>query len=285
VLEGGEDAALANSGGAGDAGTGCGWVSAAAEAGGDLVHVDVGAFGAEAEASQLRAEFFEEAGDDDGLYRAEVVDEAFTVGRAGSGAGVVGLFEPGVGDLVVMSEADALVELAQESDPGEGERVVDFLADAIELGAELDKLGGDAESGGLDGGILERARIGGDGGEETIGDGRGDGPGSPAEQAEHEFAGRGLAGVHPVEVAVVGVASVVIDVDEAFPPHDGRSGAAQTIERGAVGGNHAIEVLIGKRGAEQVERVEKGEFCGEGIFVPADDGLALLLEGEGEGKL
>ncbi|MFM1944168.1 MAG: hypothetical protein RI897_3150 [Verrucomicrobiota bacterium] len=121
-------------------------MSTAAELTGDLVDIEAGIFGAEADAGEVASGFFEEAGDDDGLDTAEVIDEAFAIVGGGAGAGIVGLAEVEGGGLVFVVELEAFIEFAEEFDTGDGEGLVDFLGDDFEVCSVLDEVGGGLES-------------------------------------------------------------------------------------------------------------------------------------------
>ena len=86
-------------------------MAAAAELRGDFVHVHLVAFGAEADADQIGFDFLENAGDDDRLDVADVVNESFGVLAFRAGAGKIGLLQPEPGNVVVMRQAEAAVNV------------------------------------------------------------------------------------------------------------------------------------------------------------------------------
>src|SRR5260370_37114577 len=90
-------------------------------------------------------------------------------------------------------------------------RLINLVADFGEGRATHDEFTGDVEGGRAGGRVLERTGVSGNGGEQTIGDGRGDRPVGRLQETENQFARGRLFGRHPVEVGVARVAGVVID--------------------------------------------------------------------------
>ncbi len=224
-----EDGLLGGFGGSCDSCTGGCAVSTAAELAGDLVDVEAGVLGTEADAGEVTSGFFEEAGDDDGLDTTEVIDEAFAIVGGCACAGVIGLAEVEAGGLVFVVKLEAFIDFAEEFDAGEGEGLVDFLGDDFEIGAVLDEVGGGFEGRGESGGVLEGASICGDGGVEIIGDGGGDGPVGVLDELVDEFSGGGFVGADPIEVAVLGIGGVVVDIDHRGIREDGLAGGAEAL--------------------------------------------------------
>ena len=114
-------------------------MAAAAELRGDFVHVHLVVFGAQADARQFRFDFLKDAGDDDRLDGADMVNQSFGVVAFGAGAGEVGLLQPELGDLVVVRQAEVAVNVLQQ--PGAGERIglINLVADFGEVRAARDE--------------------------------------------------------------------------------------------------------------------------------------------------
>jgi hypothetical protein len=214
-----------------------------------------------------------------------VIDETFGVVGFGAGAGEVILLEPEVTDLGVVSEVEVVIDVAKEPDAGQGVGLIDLVANFGEVGAAFHKFTGDVVSGGPGGGVLEGAGVRGNGGEQTVGDGRRDGPFGGLQQAEDEFAGGGGVGGDPVLVGEASVAGMVIDVDEEPAFFDAGARGAEAVETGGIGGDDAIEDASGPGALDEVIGVEEGEFMGDGVLVPDDDILIFRLEGEAEAEL
>src|ERR1051326_7243880 len=140
-------------------------------------------------------------------------------------------------------------------------------------------------AGGPGAGILERTRIGRDGGEQAIGDGPGDGPVRRLEQTEDQLAGGGFPGGHPVDVAVACVAGMMIDIDEPFAVLHAFADLPHPFEAGRIRGEDAVESMAGRRRSDEFAGIEEGEFLGKRILVPADDLFALGLQSQSEGEL
>src|SRR5213594_1230072 len=133
--------------------------------------------------------------------------------------------------------------------------------------------------------ILKGAGVGGHGSEEAISDLRRNGPVAGLEKAIDEFTGGRLLVGDPIEVPVARVAGVMVDIDEDLPVLDALPGLAEPLEAGAIRGNHAVECATWLRGVEEAVRVEEGQLAGHRILVPNGDGLAGVLEGEGQAEL
>src|SRR5207245_6502761 len=115
--------------------------------------------------------FVEGTGHHDRRNRTNMVDETFGIAALGAGAGEVGFLQPKISDLVLMSEMEMAVEMPEQPRAGERVRLIDFIADFGEVCAAADEFAGNVISGRARAGILERAGIGRDGGEEAIGNG------------------------------------------------------------------------------------------------------------------
>ena len=97
-------------------------MAAAAELAADFAHVHLVALGAQADARELRLHLLEDAGDDDRLDGADVVNQALGVVAVRAGAGEVRLLEPEVGDAVVVREAEVAVNVLEQAGAGERDR-------------------------------------------------------------------------------------------------------------------------------------------------------------------
>src|SRR5882724_8506986 len=257
----------------------------AAKFSGDFVHVHLVALGTEADAREVWFHLFEEAGDDDGFDGANMVDQALGVVGARAGAVKVRLLQPEPGDLVVMGEVEVIIDMLQKTRAGERIGLVNFVADPGEVGAAFDEFAGDVVGAGPGVGILEGAGVGGDGGEKAIRDGRGDGPIGGLQEAEDDFTAGRLAGGDPVDVAIAGVAGVMVDIDEELAAANRVADLAETFEAGAISGDDAIKLLTGAGFLNEMAGVEKGVFMRHGIFIPAGDLFAQGLQCEGQPEL
>ena len=83
----------------------------AAESCGDFIHVNGVVLGSQTDARQVRREFLEHASDDHRLNRANMVDESFGVATVGARAGEIALFQPDVGDAIVVSQMKVAVKM------------------------------------------------------------------------------------------------------------------------------------------------------------------------------
>ena len=86
-------------------------MAAAAKLRGDFIHVHLAAFRAQADADQFGFDFLENAGDDDRLNVADVVNETLGVLALAAGAGEIRLLQPEPGDLVAMRQPEARVNI------------------------------------------------------------------------------------------------------------------------------------------------------------------------------
>src|SRR5665213_4342114 len=160
-----EDAALHSEGLAGDARAGRRRVAAALELRGDFVDVDLGRFRPQTDANQARLNFLKNAGDDHRLDGADVVDQTFGVAAIRAGAREIFFLEPEVGDLVAMGQVKLIVNVLEQTDAREGKRLVNLLANNLQVRPALDQFAGRVIRHRLGGGILERAGVGRDSGE------------------------------------------------------------------------------------------------------------------------
>ena len=123
-------------------------MAAAAELRGDFVHVHFLAFRAEADADQIGFDFFKDAGDDDRLDVADVVNESLGVLAFAAGAREVSLLQPEPGDLVVMRQAEAAVNVFQQPGARNRIRLINLVADGGEVRAAPDEFAGDVKRAG-----------------------------------------------------------------------------------------------------------------------------------------
>src|SRR6266571_6517371 len=269
----------------GDARAGRRGMTAAAKLGGDQVHVHVLALGAQTDPDQPRLDLLEEAGDDHRLDGAEVIDQAFRVVRPRVGAGVIRRLEPKVGGAVLVRQMKVIIDVLEQADARERIGLINLVADFGEVRTALHEFAGDVEGVRAGGGILERAGVGGYGGEQTIGNGRGDRPIGRLQETENQFARGGLFGRHPVEVGVARVAGVMVDVDEPLSVLNVIPRFAEPLEAGAIGGNHAVKSASGPGRLIYLLRVQKGQLGWQGVLVPANDFFALVLQGQRQAQL
>ena len=285
LADGGDDAALGGRQFAGDTRAGRGRVPAAAEQPGDVADVYVLVLGAEADARELRLEFLEHTGDDDRVDGADVVDQSLRVAGGGAGAGEVLLLQPKVGNLVVVCEAEIVVNALQQLDAGERVRLVNLVADGGEVGAFFHKVAGGVIGLGQGARVLERAGVGGDGGEQAVGNSRRDFPAGLPDELIDQLAAGGLLAGDPVHVAKAGVAGVVVDVDERPAVGDVFLRGAQALDARGVDGDDAVKRALDRpRRLDELIRIEKPQLGGHGILIPADDLLALFEQRQREAK-
>src|SRR2546422_7619531 len=131
-------------------------------------------------------------------------------------------------------------------------------------------------------GILKRAGIGRDGGEEAIGNGFGNGPSGDTHDPENEFATGRLAGRNPVDIGIARVALVMIDIDEDLATGDAGADFSEAIKTRRIGGDHAVKFMPLLRLLKEMVGIEELVFLGERVFVPAPDFFAFGTEGEGQ---
>ena len=220
-----------------------GRMAAATKLGGDVVYIHVRAFRAKTDSGQFRLDFLEDTSNDDRRDGTDMVDETLGIAAFGAGARVVGFLQPKISDLVLMSEMEMAVDVTEQSRTGERIGLIDFIADFGEVGAPADEFAGNMVSGWASGGILERAGIGRDGGEEAVGNGLGDGPFGDPHDAEDEFAAGRLAGRDPVDIGIARIALVMIDIDQQISVLNAFADLPQPLETGAIGGNDAVELM------------------------------------------
>ena len=257
-------------------------MAAATKLGGDVVYIHVRAFRAKTDSGQFRLDFLEDTSNDDGRDGTDMVDETLGIAAFGAGARVVGFLQPKISDLVLMSEMEMAVDVPEQSRTGERIGLIDFIADFGEVSAAADEFAGNVISGRARAGILERAGIGRDGGEEAVGNGLGDGPFGDPHDAEDEFAAGRLAGRDPVDIGIAGIALVMIDVDEELATGDAGADFSEAVKAGGIRGNDAVELMAGLGPLKQMLGIEELVFLRERIFVPAKDFLAFSAEGESE---
>src|SRR5712692_6692299 len=270
---------------AGDARAGRRGMTAAAKLGGDEVHVHALALGTETDPDQSGIDLLEQAGDDHRLDGADVIDQAFRVVRPRAGAGVIRRFEPEVGGAVLVRQMKVVINVLEQAHARERVGLINLVADFGEVRATLDEFAGDVEGGRAGSRVLERAGVGGNGGEQTIGDGRGDGPVGGLQETENQFASGRLFGRHPVEVGVARVAGVVIDVDKQLSVLNVFPRLAEPLEAGAIRGNHTVKFASGPGRLINLVRVQKGQLGRQRVLVPANDLLFLVLQGQRQAQL
>ena len=245
---------------------------------GNFVHVHLVALGPEADAGQFRLKFLKHARYHHRFDGADVVNQAFRVVAFGAGAGKIRLFQPEPRNPVVGGKPVFAVNVPEQPHAGKRIGLINLVANFGQVRAARDEFGPGVECAGPRRGILKRTGIGGNGGEQTIGNRFGDRPARDLEQTKNQFAGGRFARGNPVDVAVARVAFVMVNVDENFPVHDAPADFAQPFETCAIGGDDTVEFHPGLRLLKQSVRVEKFVFLRHGILVPADDLFALVLQ-------
>ena len=107
------------------------------------------------------------------------------------------------------------------------------------------------------GGILKRAGVGGNGGEQQIGNRLGDRPACDFEQTVNQFAATRFAPGNPVDVGVARIAFVMVNVDEHLPVADALAGFAEPFVARAIGRDNAVEIHPAFRFLKNAVRVEE----------------------------
>src|SRR5438309_1761983 len=141
------------------------------------------------------------------------------------------------------------------------------------------------ERGRAGGRVLKGAGVRRNGGEQAIGDWLSDLPAARFEQSENQFArGRFVIG-DPVDIAVTSVALVMVDVDEKLSLLNTFAHFAQSLVTGAVGGHNAIKLMVAPRNLQRVLAIQKSELGWKHVFIPADDFLSLVFQGQSQSQL
>ena len=112
-------------------------MSAAAELRRHLIHVHRVALGAEADPRHRRPHFFKDAGHDHRLDGANMVNQPLGVAAVGPGAGEVPVLQPELGDLVVVSQVEMIIDVLEQTDAREGEGLVNLVADRFQVRAPI----------------------------------------------------------------------------------------------------------------------------------------------------
>src|SRR4051794_20274517 len=115
----------------------------------DRGHVEALLRGAKAHPARravLRRRLPDESGQLGALDRAQVVDDPFGIGLLGPRGVEVGLLEVRDDDAAAVEDLGVLERPGDELQLGERDVLVDALEDAVDVGASLDELGGQAES-------------------------------------------------------------------------------------------------------------------------------------------
>src|SRR5437763_345476 len=115
-------------------------MAAAAKLSGDLVHVHFFAFGTQADARQLRFDFLKHTRNDNGSNRPDMIYEPLGIAAVRARAGIVGFLEPEIRDLIVMGEPKMAVDMTQQPSPRKRIRLINFLADLRDIGAETNQI-------------------------------------------------------------------------------------------------------------------------------------------------
>ena len=214
-----------------------------------------------------------------------MIDQSFRVFDRGPGPHEVVRAQPEVTDLVFVLEPEAVEDMPEKFDTGQGIGVVDLVADGRQIGAAFHPLARDMVSRRARRRILEGARVRRDRREQAVGDGLGDGPARFAQQAENKDPGGRLAWGHPVDVAEAGVARVMINVDQHLAVGDVLAHGSQPFVAGRVGGDHRVKRPPRPGLFEDLVRIEKAQFRRHRILVPANDILAAVDQGQGQTEL
>src|SRR5579884_2802486 len=244
----------------------------------NLVHVHLLAFGTQANARQFGRDFLEKTRDDHRFNRADMVNQPFRVIGLCTGPGIILLLQPEISDLVIMRQAEIVIDMLEQFRARERIRLIDFVADFGKVRATFDKIAGNIVSAGAGAGILERAGVGGNGGEQAIGNRRSNRPVHSLHEAENDFTGGCFLGGYPVDVAVARVAGVMVNIDEQFALADVPPSLAQAFETGRIGRNNAIEFLARFWPLHKFIGIEKCQLIGHRVLIPAGDFFALIAQ-------
>src|SRR5262245_13872902 len=115
-------------------------MSASAEKLSHLVHIDPWAFRTQANACEVRLDFFEHARNDNGLDCADMIDQAFTIGGIRAGACIIGLLEPEISDSIFGGKTKLVINMSQQPYAGEGIGLIDLVANLCEICPSLHQL-------------------------------------------------------------------------------------------------------------------------------------------------
>ena len=162
-------------------------------------------------------DLLKDARNDDRLDGADMVNESFGVRAFRAGAGEISLLQPEPRNAVIGGETEFAVNVLEQPHAGERIGLVNLVANFREVRAARDQFRPGVKRAGPRRGVLKRAGVRRNGGEQTVGDRLGDRPARDLEQAVNQFAGGRLARGNPVHVAVARVAFVMVNVDENFP--------------------------------------------------------------------
>jgi len=282
VFDSGNDPTLHREGLAGNSRPGRGRVAAAAEKGRDFVDVHLFALGTKTNTRQFRFDFLENACNDYWCDGANVIDQPFGIAAIGAGASEIGFFQPKVSNLILVRETKVAVNVAQQAHTGERVGLINFIADFCQVSSAADKFTSNMIRARARVRILERTGVGGNRCEKAISDLLCNRPFGCSEELENKFAGRGLTGGDPVDIAVASIALVMIDIDENLARRDARADGAEPFETCGISCNHAIELLSGLRLLDDAVGIQESVFFRGNILIPAGDLFALVLKGEGE---
>ncbi len=102
--------------------------------------------------------------------------------------GQVGFLEPEPGDAVFGGEAELAIDELEQSRAGDGVGLINFVANLREVRAARDEFRAGVKCAGTRGGVLKRAGVGGNGGEQQVRNGLGDRPTRTLSRRENQFA-------------------------------------------------------------------------------------------------
>src|SRR5437867_2582800 len=280
AFQGRDDFALHRNGFAGNARASSRRMAASTELGGNLIDVHLLTLRAQTDPGQFRFDFFEDTGNHDRGNGADVIDQPFRVAALSARASEVGFFEPKVGDLIFVCEMEMAVNMFQQ--PGAGQRVglIDLIADFGQVRTAVDQLARHMITARTCARILKRAGISRNGGEKAISDRFRDWPFGEFEQAEDQFAARGLTRGNPIKISITSIALVMIDVDKHFALRDARADGSQPFETGGVSRNDTIEFQPRLWFLKNLFRIEEFVFLRNAIFIPTEDFFPLVPQSQ-----
>src|SRR5688572_22640203 len=77
----------------------------------------------------------------------------------------------------------------------------------------------------------------------------------------------------------------MIDVDEKFSLRDAGAHRAESLKAGRVGSNDAVKCQVAFGFLQDAFAIKEGVFLRNRVFVPADDLLSFVTQGQGEAEL
>ena len=112
-----------------------------------------------------------------------------------------------------------------------------------------------------------------------LADFRGNGPTGFLQQTINKLSSRWGAFGNPIDIAIASIALMMVDVDERTVFANRRHRIPNTITGGSIDCNDTIELFSGNGMLHQFTRIQKGQFRGNIVIIPADHTLAFVFSG------